>query len=87
MDLDCVAVDQNVTLYQGQVDVESFRITRQCSCQIASGYVRQTAPRPIPYAVPTTNISRPADLAVRDTRVHLLLFHTQVARAPDPPGR
>jgi hypothetical protein len=44
MNLDRVAVDQNVTLDQGQVDVESFGISSQCSCQIASGDVRQTSP-------------------------------------------
>jgi hypothetical protein len=44
MDLDRVAVDQNVALDQGQMDVESFGISRQCSCQITSGDVRQTAP-------------------------------------------
>lgn len=44
MNLYRVAVDQDVTLDQGQVDVESFGISCQCSCQIASGDVRQTAP-------------------------------------------
>jgi hypothetical protein len=44
MNLGRVAVDQYVTLDQGQVDVESFGISSQCSCQIASGDVRQTSP-------------------------------------------
>lgn len=44
MNLYRMTVDQDVTLDQGQVDVQGFGIACQCGCQIASGDVRQTAP-------------------------------------------
>lgn len=43
MDFDRVTVDKDVALHQGQVDIESFGITRESSRQVGCRNARQTS--------------------------------------------